>query len=122
MEDRYAYERALLRYMLTARTAAGAPVVVADTLLRELADDVSAHSSVFRDTPSDIAAAAMATGPDNGFGGEPLLLCFNVELRYRVMVTAHHWPYHPDWLRVAPSPALGSPRFPAWDQRGRKVC
>ena len=42
MEDRYAYERAMLRFMLTLRTREGLPVVWAETLLREFAEDLGA--------------------------------------------------------------------------------
>ena len=69
MEDRYAYERALLRYILTIRTREGQPVVWAETLLREFVEDLGAGLQCYEGDPAEIAAWAMGTG--EGMGSEP---------------------------------------------------
>ena len=62
MEDRYAYERALLRYMLTIRTREGLPVVWAETLLREFVEDLGAGLQCYEGDP--------AVGEDDEGGGD----------------------------------------------------
>jgi hypothetical protein len=119
MEDRYAYERALLRYMLTIRTREGQPVVWAETLLREFVEDLGAGLQCYEGDPAEIAAWAMGTG--EGMGSEPQRLSCQIDVAYRTMVGAFSWGFHPDWLCVPPSPRLGHPRFPAWDWHGRQV-
>lgn len=119
MDERYAYERALLRFMLTTRTREGLPVVWADTLLREFVEDLGAGLQTYDGDPADIAAWAMGTG--ERMGSEPQRLSYHITQAYRTMVGAFPLGFHPDWLCVPPSPRLGHPRFPAWRQDGARV-
>ncbi|PTX96577.1 hypothetical protein DB354_07935 [Opitutus sp. ER46] len=105
--------------MLTAQTETGAPVVCAEALLREILDDISVRHDGCATTPADLMAWAFRRGED--CTDDPHCLCFDIWQSYRVMVGAFSYGYHPDWLCAAPSPALGSPKFPAWDRNGRRI-
>lgn len=118
-EDQHVYPRAMLRHMLTLKQDNGLPVVWPETLLRQFVEDIGTDSRTYSGDPTDVEAWAMEAG--GGMGSEPHRLACHIDLAYRIMVGAMPVSYQPDWLCVAPSPRLGSGRFPAWTQSGRKV-
>ncbi len=117
--DRWAYERALLRYLLTRQTPRGLPVVCGDVLLAEFVDEISTRQAVH--SASVEGLRAWAFGRSEEHGDSPHCLCFMVWQSYRVLVGAHAFAYHPDWLCVEPGPQWGHPDFPAWTRAGRRV-
>jgi len=117
-EPQQAYERALLRYMLTLRTPEQTLVVHQDTFLREMCEDLEPLGP-FSTTCRDLEEWAFG---DSALAGcQPQYLSCQISQMYRVMVGAFDLGFHPDWLCVPRSPQLGSPRFPAYDRFGRRV-
>lgn len=117
--DRWAYERALLRYLLTLRTPSGLPAICGAALLADFVDEISTRQSVHSASVKGLEAWAFGLSEEHG--DSPHCLCFMVWQSYRVLVGAHSFGYHPDWLCVPPGPQWGSPQFPAWNRAGRKV-
>lgn len=118
--DRWAYERAMLRYMLELKTPDGRQAVCAETLLREFLDEISVrHIGPTTTMTADLVR--WARGESEDCTDDPHCLCHMIWQSYRVMVGAFQYRAAPDWLCAPPSPTLGSADFPAWDRFGRRV-
>lgn len=119
LNDRYGYERRLLRYMIELRTRDGTPVISDAGLLIELAEDAAQFTSV--DLPGPEELRRWAFGDGESHGGAPLNLCFAIERAYRGLVGAFPYKVRPDWMCAEPSKCWGTAEFPAYDVRGTRV-
>lgn len=119
-QDPFAYSRAVLCFMLDARQPGGFPVVHAEGLLRELAEDL--EDGLFPDPQWQTIERWARTGE-----GMPAIsavthrLGSRVHDAYRTMLGVRPVLMHPDWLCVLASPKLGDPRFPAYNRAGERV-